>query len=63
MAEQKPNIGFTEQEIEDEGGTPDASLMTEGVGGVPDVADEERATVSDVDGDNVEPDVDRNPTP
>jgi hypothetical protein len=34
--------------------TADASLMTEGVGGMPDLEPGERATVSDVDGDNVE---------
>lgn len=28
--------------------------MTEGVGGMPDLEPEERATVTDVDGDNVE---------
>jgi hypothetical protein len=34
----------------------DSSALTEGVGGVPDLDPEERATVSDVDGDNVETD-------
>ena len=34
--------------------------MTEGVGGMPDLEPEERATVSDVDGDNVDED---RPTP
>ena len=34
--------------------TADASLMTEGIGGMPDLKPEERATVSDVDEDNVE---------
>jgi hypothetical protein len=33
--------------------TADASLMTEGIGGMPDLKPEERATVSDVDEDNV----------
>lgn len=32
----------------------DASEMTEGVGGLPDLEEEERATISDIDGDNVE---------
>ena len=34
--------------------TADASHMTEGVGGMPDLEPEERATVTDVDEDNVE---------
>lgn len=34
--------------------TADASLMTEGIGGMADLEPEERATISDVDGDNVE---------
>lgn len=45
-----------EARLTDEGGTADASVMTEGVGGMPDLEPEERATVSDVDGDNVEED-------
>jgi hypothetical protein len=32
----------------------DATLMTEGVGGMPGLDEDERATVSDVDGDNVD---------
>jgi hypothetical protein len=28
--------------------------LSEGVGGVPDIDDDERATVGDVDGDNIE---------
>ena len=34
--------------------TADASLMTEGIGGMADLEPEERAAISDVDGDNVE---------
>lgn len=34
--------------------TADASHMTEGVGGMPDLEPEERATVTDVDEGNVE---------
>ncbi len=45
-----------EERLTDEGGTADASVMTEGVGGMPDLEPEDRATVSDVDGDNVEED-------
>lgn len=45
-----------DDQLTDEGGTADASVMTEGVGGMPDLEPEERATVSDVDGDNVEED-------
>ncbi len=57
---EQPYIG---DEFPDAGDRPatDASLMTEGVGGVPDIDDETRATVSDVDGDNVEPDPARSP--
>lgn len=43
-----------DRQLTDEGGTADASVMTEGVGGMPDLQPEERATVSDVDGDNVD---------
>ena len=43
------------------GAAIDDASMTEGVGGLPEVDDENRATVSDVDGDNVEPDPDRKP--
>lgn len=42
------------RQLTDESDTADASVMTEGVGGVPDLELEERATVSDVDGDNVQ---------
>jgi hypothetical protein len=42
-----------DHEITDGEDTADASVMTEGVGGMPDLDPEERATVSDVDGDNV----------
>lgn len=48
--------GGPDHEITDGVDTPDASVMTEGVGGMPDLEPEERATVSDVDGDNVEED-------
>jgi len=40
--------------IELGGSPPDATEMSEGIGGVPDIDSDERATVSDVDGDNVE---------
>ena len=43
---------MTDEELEERPAT-DSSEMTEGVGGVPDIDDEERATVGDVDGDNV----------
>ncbi|HUR16164.1 MAG TPA: hypothetical protein VMZ33_02655 [Candidatus Limnocylindrales bacterium] len=43
------------------GATIDETSMTEGVGGLPEVEDKTRATVSDVDGDNVEPDPERKP--
>ena len=51
----RPNIGY---EPEDEAAdaqetTADASSMTEGIGGMADVDPKARATVSDVDGDNV----------
>jgi hypothetical protein len=42
-----------DHEITDGEDTADPSVMTEGVGGMPDLEPEERATVSDVDGDNV----------
>ncbi len=55
MDDQRPNDRDEDEErLTDEGGTADASVMTEGVGGMPDLEPEERATVSDVDGDNVE---------
>jgi hypothetical protein len=40
----------------DEGDRPatDSSEMTEGVGGTPDIDEDERATVGDVDGDNIQ---------
>ena len=41
----------------------DAFFESEGVGGVTEVDRSERATVSDVDGDNVKPDPERNPEP
>ena len=57
MDNQRPKAGDEDEErLTDEGGTADASVMTEGVGGMPDLEPEERATVSDVDGDNVEED-------
>ncbi len=57
MADQRPKVRDEQEErLTDEGGTADASVMTEGVGGMPDLEPEERATVSDVDGDNVEED-------
>ena len=45
----------------DDEGTADASVMTEGIGGMADLEPDERATVSDVDGENVEPDSERSP--
>ena len=55
-----PNIG-DEFADGDERAAVDSGSFTEGVGGVPDIEDETRATVSDVDGDNVEPDPERRP--
>jgi hypothetical protein len=43
---------MTDEQPEDRPAT-DSSEMTEGVGGVADIPDDERATVGDVDGDNV----------
>ena len=55
MDEQQPNSDDSRDDrLTDEGGPADASVMTEGIGGMPDLEPEERATVSDVDGDNVE---------
>jgi hypothetical protein len=57
MAEERANLDYGR---DDDGLTgtdrpaTDATLMTEGVGGMPDLDEDERATVSDVDGDNVE---------
>jgi hypothetical protein len=57
MVEERANLDYGR---DDDGLTgndrpaTDATLMTEGVGGMPDLEDDERATVSDVDGDNVE---------
>lgn len=45
-----------EQSPNDEELPADATEMTEGIGGMPDLEPTERATVSDVDGDNVETD-------
>lgn len=57
MADQRAKTRDEQEErLTDEGGTADASVMTEGVGGMPDLEPEERATVSDVDGDNVQED-------
>ena len=38
----------------DDRAATDSTEMTEGVGGVPDLDDDRRATVSDPDGDNVD---------
>ena len=46
----------------DDEGTADASVMTEGVGGMADLEPRERATVSDVDDENVPPDPERSPS-
>lgn len=57
MDEERPRPGEgRDDQPTDEDGTADASVMTEGVGGMPDLEPEERATVSDVDGDNIEED-------
>ncbi len=57
MENQLPKARDEEEErLTDDGGTADASVMTEGVGGMPDLEPDARATVSDVDGDNVEED-------
>ncbi len=57
MDERRSKDDSREERIADEGGGPaDASVMTEGVGGMPDLDSNERATISDVDGDNVEED-------
>jgi len=60
MDKQRPNqrYGHEEEAAEELGQDvpADASEMTEGVGGMPDLEPEERATVSDVDGDNVDGD-------
>ena len=62
MDDERPNIGQgPDGKLTDGGVAPDASQMTEGVGGVRDVEPDERATVSDVDGDNVDPDSERSP--
>ena len=44
---------MTDQQPEDRAAT-DSTEMTEGVGGVPGIDDDERAMVSDPDGDNVD---------
>lgn len=57
MDEKQPNLDSDRDDgLTDGADTPDASVMTEGVGGMPDLEPEERATVSDVDGDNVDED-------
>jgi hypothetical protein len=54
MDEQQPRAeDERDDQLTGDGGAADASV-TEGVGGMPDLDPEERATVSDVDGDNVE---------
>jgi hypothetical protein len=61
MDEQQPRAeDERDDQLTGDGGAADASVMTEGVGGMPDLDPEERATVSDVDGDNVE---ENRPTP
>ncbi len=61
MVEERANLDYGRDDNSSDdaiggsyGTASDASLMTEGVGGLPDVDDDERATVSDVDGDNVD---------
>ena len=60
MTDDQTRIGYDER-TEKEDAANDASVMTEGVGGLPDVDDDNRATVGDVDGDNVKDDDDKAP--
>jgi hypothetical protein len=53
MTDDQAKIGYSER-ADKEDAASNASQMTEGVGGLPDLDDDERATVGDVDGDNVE---------
>jgi hypothetical protein len=52
---ERRNIGYgpEDEEADEQETAADSSSMTEGIGGMADVEPEARATVSDVDGDNV----------
>jgi hypothetical protein len=56
MVNQRANLdyGRDDQFGDDDRVATDASIMSEGVGGGPDLDDDERAMVSDPDGDNVD---------
>jgi hypothetical protein len=60
MTEERPDTEINSASRPVEAGVPDTDelMFSEGVGGLPDLEDEQRATVGDVDGDNVEDDED-----
>ena len=54
MVQERANLDYgRDDERADDRIATDASEMTEGVGGVTELDEDERATVGDVDGDNV----------
>jgi hypothetical protein len=62
MVQERANLDYgRDDDLGNDRTATDASEMTEGVGGITDLDEDERATVGDVDGDNVRDDKEINP--